>query len=173
MLFFSATSCSLLPRAMRVTRSLWPKVLCGELVIGTRLIRWCRWQVPAHGVTATGRGASTVRARPDHIKIASRTFAPSQGGASHGQPSPRIFSRQERTLKTPQPENVPVRFCPSSVAGGQFRNPLGSLRKRAKASGGREICCEVPNCWNSCPKNKILWFLSHLEGRPKLSIAYT
>jgi hypothetical protein len=35
----------------------------GRSVIGTRLIRWCRWQVPARGVTAAGRGACRMRPR--------------------------------------------------------------------------------------------------------------
>jgi hypothetical protein len=31
-----------------------------KAVIGTRLSLWCRWQVPARGVTAAGRGADTA-----------------------------------------------------------------------------------------------------------------
>ena len=46
-----------------------------------------------------------------------------------------------------------------------------SRENGAKASDGREISCEVFHCRNFV--QKILWFLSHLEGRPKVNRLHT
>jgi hypothetical protein len=105
MLFFLATSCSLIPRAMRVTRSLWPNARgskssdmasspcvvdkCHSAKAGSRAdscyfgnwsssarLRWL--SVASPGPWSNGRGSGRLHcARAwNHVKIAWRTFAP-------------------------------------------------------------------------------------------------